>query len=159
LLIKYVKIVLWRVAKRLSYIEDARCLKVKDVNDSLCRSVTHNNASLSRRLRNRFFSAGEIIQHCKKREFSQKGCLPSVGENVLPKTTVNYSFFIFYFFIFLFKDENFSCYVRCRCYFTTSNLAHLLYVSPDNPATKLEQSTKLSTCIKPHVFGSFIAMA
>jgi hypothetical protein len=29
LLIKYIKSVLWRVAKRLSYIEDARCLKVK----------------------------------------------------------------------------------------------------------------------------------
>jgi len=28
LLIKYTKSVLWRVAKRLSYIEDARCLKV-----------------------------------------------------------------------------------------------------------------------------------
>jgi len=27
LLIKYIKSVLWRVAKRLSYIEDARCLK------------------------------------------------------------------------------------------------------------------------------------
>ena len=25
---KYIKRVLWRVAKRLSYIEDARCLKV-----------------------------------------------------------------------------------------------------------------------------------
>ena len=29
LLIKYIKSVLWRAAKRLSYIEDARCLKVK----------------------------------------------------------------------------------------------------------------------------------
>ena len=29
LLIKYIKSVLWRVAKRLSYIEDSRCLKVK----------------------------------------------------------------------------------------------------------------------------------
>jgi len=29
LLIKYLKSVLWRVAKRLSYIEDARYLKVK----------------------------------------------------------------------------------------------------------------------------------
>ena len=29
LLIKYIKSVLWRVAKRLSYIEDATCLKVK----------------------------------------------------------------------------------------------------------------------------------
>ena len=28
LLIKYIKSVLWRAAKRLSYIEDARCLKV-----------------------------------------------------------------------------------------------------------------------------------
>jgi len=27
-LIKYIKSVLWRVAKRLSYTEDARCLKV-----------------------------------------------------------------------------------------------------------------------------------
>jgi len=30
LLIKYIKSVLWRVAKRLSYIEDARCLKVHE---------------------------------------------------------------------------------------------------------------------------------
>ena len=29
LLIKYIKSVLWRAAKRLSYIKDARCLKVK----------------------------------------------------------------------------------------------------------------------------------
>ena len=29
LLIKYIKSVLWSVAKRLSCIEDARCLKVK----------------------------------------------------------------------------------------------------------------------------------
>ena len=28
-MIKYIKSVLWRVAKRLSYIEDALCLKVK----------------------------------------------------------------------------------------------------------------------------------
>ena len=32
LLIKYIKSVLWRVAKRLSYIKDARCLKVKQGN-------------------------------------------------------------------------------------------------------------------------------
>ena len=31
LLFKYIKSVLWRVAKRLSYIEDARCLKVKTI--------------------------------------------------------------------------------------------------------------------------------
>jgi hypothetical protein len=31
LLIKYIKSVLWRVVKCLSYTEDARCLKVKQV--------------------------------------------------------------------------------------------------------------------------------
>ena len=31
LLIKYIKSVLWRVAKRLSYKQDARCLKVNIV--------------------------------------------------------------------------------------------------------------------------------
>jgi len=31
LLIKYIKSVLWRVAKCLSYIEEARCLKVKEL--------------------------------------------------------------------------------------------------------------------------------
>ena len=38
---KYIKNVLWRVAKRLSYIEDARYLKVKTEHDILdvCLSV------------------------------------------------------------------------------------------------------------------------
>ena len=36
LLIKYIKSVLWRVAKRLSYTEDARCLKVKEGADREC---------------------------------------------------------------------------------------------------------------------------
>jgi len=31
-LIKYIKSVHWRVAKRLSYIEEARCLKVKETD-------------------------------------------------------------------------------------------------------------------------------
>ena len=35
LLIKYMKSVLWRVAKCLSYIEEARCLKVKLANDKI----------------------------------------------------------------------------------------------------------------------------
>ena len=37
LLIKYIKILLWRVAKRLSYIEDTRCLKV--ITDRLTSSL------------------------------------------------------------------------------------------------------------------------
>ena len=32
MLIKYIKSVLWRVAKSLSYIEEARCLKVKQLD-------------------------------------------------------------------------------------------------------------------------------
>jgi len=37
LLIKYIKSVLWRVAKHLSYIEDARCPKV---NDCILKNVS-----------------------------------------------------------------------------------------------------------------------
>jgi len=36
LLIKYIKSVLWRVAKRLSYLEDAQCLKVKPLKSKYC---------------------------------------------------------------------------------------------------------------------------
>jgi len=35
LLIKYIKSVLWRVAKCLSYTEEARCLKVKVTTNSM----------------------------------------------------------------------------------------------------------------------------
>ena len=35
LLIKYIKSVLWRVAKHLSYIQDARCLKVKGITQAM----------------------------------------------------------------------------------------------------------------------------
>jgi len=45
-LIKYIKSVLWRVAKRLSYIQDARCLKV-NVEMLPTRSQT-SNQDLSR---------------------------------------------------------------------------------------------------------------
>ena len=42
LLIKYIKIFLWRVAKRLSYMEDARCLKVNIFTlNSMQRSGCH----------------------------------------------------------------------------------------------------------------------
>jgi len=34
-LIKYIKSVLWRVAKCLSYIEEARCLKVKNLTTQI----------------------------------------------------------------------------------------------------------------------------
>ena len=46
LLIKYIKSVLWRVAKRLSYIEDARCLKVK----LICVNLRHGRLAQWRSL-------------------------------------------------------------------------------------------------------------
>ena len=48
MLIKYIKSVLWRVAKRLSYIEDARCLKV-------------NLATLQYHIQGPYLLSGEIL--------------------------------------------------------------------------------------------------
>ena len=42
LLIKYIKSVLWRVAKRLSYIEEARCLKV-NLHEQRCENQKSRN--------------------------------------------------------------------------------------------------------------------
>jgi len=42
LLIKYIKSVLWRVAKCLSYIEEARCLKVKEDEGEMNRLRNSN---------------------------------------------------------------------------------------------------------------------
>jgi len=41
LLIKYIKGVLWKVAKRLSYIWDARCLNVKKRPDTAHNTTDH----------------------------------------------------------------------------------------------------------------------
>ena len=46
LLIKYIKSVLWRLAKRLSYIESARCLEV-NLNNKLLLCLTEKNLLLS----------------------------------------------------------------------------------------------------------------
>ena len=52
LLIKYIKSVLWRVAKRLSYIEEARCLKVNTCHMADCTvSIKHKDMGKSRKLR------------------------------------------------------------------------------------------------------------
>jgi hypothetical protein len=40
LLIKYIKSVLWRAAKRLSYIQDARCLKINIITNIFLESGT-----------------------------------------------------------------------------------------------------------------------
>ena len=55
-MIKNIKSVLWRVAKRLSYIEDARCLKVKrtelslSVNGELKNMANVNSIKTSSRI-------------------------------------------------------------------------------------------------------------
>jgi len=54
LLIKYIKSVLWRVAKRLSYIRDARCLKVNAVADTVI-SKSDNALEISYRHKNLIF--------------------------------------------------------------------------------------------------------
>jgi len=43
LLIKYIKSFLWRVAKRLSYIEDERCLKVKRSGGFITGKIQYPN--------------------------------------------------------------------------------------------------------------------
>jgi len=45
MLIKYIKSVLWSIAKRLSYIEDAWCLKFKDVRVTPFRNDPHAHSS------------------------------------------------------------------------------------------------------------------
>ena len=51
-LIKYIKSVLWRVAKRLSYIENARCLKVKSSDSVSCLNTFQELNSRPRVSRN-----------------------------------------------------------------------------------------------------------
>ena len=56
LLIKHIKRVIWRVAKRLSYIQDARCLKVKP-NSSFWKSVQrlqYEDSQAGRKIRSAF---------------------------------------------------------------------------------------------------------
>jgi len=43
LLIKYIKSILWKVTKRLSYIEDAWCLKVKKAKQILFGIRCHSS--------------------------------------------------------------------------------------------------------------------
>ena len=49
LLIKYIKSVLWRVAKGLSYIQDARCLKVNGVTNIILQISVYNWHLISQR--------------------------------------------------------------------------------------------------------------
>ena len=48
LLIKYIKIVPWRAAKRLSYIKDARCLKVNEHPSGGSRDVAYGRTDMTK---------------------------------------------------------------------------------------------------------------
>jgi len=62
LLIKYIKSVLWRVTKRLSYIEEARCLKVKHYAIVIMMKSAHDSVpanSISYNLEYSYTKRGE----------------------------------------------------------------------------------------------------
>ena len=56
LLIKYIKSVFWRVAKCLSYIEEARCLKVKTKTYRISTNKNHTVTYVSIRIRMSVFT-------------------------------------------------------------------------------------------------------
>ena len=63
MLIKYIKSVLWRVGKRLSYIQDARCLKVKESKLQLY-SITLSVLGLDVNRNFLFMKSGRLVLHC-----------------------------------------------------------------------------------------------
>ena len=70
LLIKYIKSVLWRVAKRLSYIEEARCVKVKHIQNLQFIEIMFKNSisiagkTVAVRNSNWLMLFGEVIAVC-----------------------------------------------------------------------------------------------
>ena len=74
LFIKYIKSVLWRGAQRLSYIEDARCLKVKHAFHRVQSCCEFPRRSLSNILK----SAAQLI-----------GCRDSNNANVILQLCIN----------------------------------------------------------------------
>ena len=70
LLIKYIKSVLWRVAKRLSYTEEARCLKVKVSNRGVQLGCPCKGKNTDWNFRNGC-SEGGIFQHSSGKQIKQ----------------------------------------------------------------------------------------
>ena len=81
LLIKYIKSVLWRVAKQPSYIEDARCLKVKSV-------IKRGQVILQNtKFKVRVYSAECITEKNRRNCFSGTEQGPASFSNTEDKTT------------------------------------------------------------------------
>ena len=66
LLIKYIKSVLWRVVKRLSYIEEARCLKVNFHSQSaiVLLNVSHGTCSVAEGTRSMLACTCSVGMQC-----------------------------------------------------------------------------------------------
>ena len=61
MLIKYIKSVLWRVAKRLSYIEDARRLKVKYCTlQNFTKLMTKKTSAVALSTANRYLTSDAL---------------------------------------------------------------------------------------------------
>ena len=71
MLIKYIKSLLWRVAKRLSYIEDARCLKVKTATDVTARLVVRAIEEVGTQIEAATVSSGLVINERKSKNVSK----------------------------------------------------------------------------------------
>ena len=74
LLIKYIKSVLWRVVKRLSYIHDARCLKVKAYFDEVLPYRRTEEEQFVRKGRGKHAHSGQRGRHIQSR-FSRRKSL------------------------------------------------------------------------------------
>ena len=101
LLFKYIKSVLWRVAKRLSYIEDARCLQVK------LRLQLKNSKKLLSLLPCIILlylypsNHPELYKRCSYKLFLLQWPIIS-SSNILTSSLKSRYLFIFYLFIFCF---------------------------------------------------------
>ena len=78
-MIKYIKNVLWRVAKRLSCIENDRCLKVNVLlNDIIYVSMTTATSALHRTSAENwhYFAVGAVVLYfIVTHETEKKGCV------------------------------------------------------------------------------------
>ena len=122
LLIKYIKSVLWRVAKRLSYIEDARCLKLKRKSQHLLWNLrplfflfifltghfrSFRRIAKNRRLEPLVFPSAYLSVY------------PSAWKNSAPNETIFMKFFIWVFF------ENLSR--KFKIYYNQTKITGSLY--------------------------------
>ena len=104
LLIKYIKSVVWRVAKRLSYIEDARCLKVNVLRAGQ-NHVAYNCTFFSSfliffQLRSKYSSQHPVLEH------PQFSSLIDCERQSFHPFNAKSKFILIYVLIFVFLESN-----------------------------------------------------